>query len=115
MHQRVRCERVLRRNVLELILVPGRGVEPPRPCGRRILSPYLLKIIGLSLYYLQQLIGCYGEVPCGPVKGYFGSLDIVLGIVSRNGSPANLPMPKTSAAVGPRRIAPETPQNAVPV
>ncbi|MDO9082691.1 MAG: hypothetical protein Q7U56_05365 [Humidesulfovibrio sp.] len=23
----------------EIILVPGGGIEPPRPCGRRILSP----------------------------------------------------------------------------
>jgi hypothetical protein len=95
-------------------MVPGGGGEPPRPCGRRILSPYLLQIKDLPLYYLQQLTGDNGEVPCGPVKGYFGSLDIVLGIVSRNGFPADLPMSKTSATVGLRLIAPETPQNTVP-
>jgi hypothetical protein len=48
------------------------------------------------------------------VRGYFGSLDIVLGIVSRNGFPADLPMPKTSATVGLRLTAPETPHNTVP-
>ena len=78
-------------------MVPGGGVEPPRGCPRRILSPYLLQIRDLRLYYLQQLTWDNGEVPCGPVKGYFGSLDIVLGIVSRNGFPADLPMSKTSA------------------
>jgi len=78
-------------------VVPGGGVEPPRGCPRRILSPYLLQIKDLQLYYLQQLTGDNGEVPCGPVKGYFGSLDIVLGIVSRNGFPADLSMSKTSA------------------
>jgi hypothetical protein len=46
---------------------------------------------------LQRLTGNDGEVPCGPVRGYFGSLDIVLGIVSRNGFPADLPIPKISA------------------
>ncbi len=81
---------------------------------RRILSPYLLQIRDLRLYYLQQLTGCDGEVPCGPVRGYFGSLDIVLGIVNRNGFPADLPMPKTSATVGLRLIAPETPPDTVP-
>ena len=95
-------------------MVPGGGVEPPRPCDRRILSPYLLQIIDLLLYYLQQLTGCDDKVPCGPVRGYFGSLDIVLGIVSRNGFPADLPMPKTSATVGLRLIAHETPQDTVP-
>jgi hypothetical protein len=76
--------------------VPGGGIEPPWSCLRRILSPYLLQIKDLPLYYLQQLTGDNGEVPCGPVKGYLGSLDIVLGIVS-NGFPADLPMSKTSA------------------
>jgi hypothetical protein len=98
---------------LLIVLVPGGGVEPPRPCDRRILSPYLLQIRDLRLYYLQQLTGCDGKVPCGPVRGYFGSLDIVLGIVSRNGFPADLPMPKTSATVGLRLIAAETPPDTV--
>ena len=93
-----------------LSTVPGGGGEPPRGCPRRILSPYLLQIGDLQLYYLQQLTGCDGKVPCGPVRGYFGSLDIVLGIVSRNGFPADLPMPRRSAirqdAAGRRKSAP---------
>src|SRR5277367_983595 len=28
----------------QFILVPGGGVEPPRPCGRRILSPLRLPV-----------------------------------------------------------------------
>jgi hypothetical protein len=29
---------------LLILLVPGGGVEPPRPCGRRILSPLRLPV-----------------------------------------------------------------------
>ena len=96
-----------------ILLVPGGGVEPPRGCPRRILSPYLLQIRDLRLYYLKQLTGCDDKVPCGPVRGYFGTLDIVLGIVSRNGFPADLPMPKTSTNAGLRCFAPQTPPNTL--
>ncbi len=77
-----------------IILVPGGGVEPPRGCPRRILSPYLLQTLDLWLYYLQQLTGRDGEVLCGPVRGYFGSLGIVWGIDNRNDSRRTCLCPK---------------------
>ena len=46
MHQRIppfsSYERFLYKSVV--LLVPGGGVEPPRPCDRRILSPLRLPV-----------------------------------------------------------------------
>src|ERR1700678_2603273 len=53
-----------------VILVPGGGVEPPRPCGRRILSPLRLPVPPsrrtsiLSAYLLFSLTAsCNNSTP----------------------------------------------------
>jgi hypothetical protein len=45
------------------LLVPGGGVEPPRPCDRRILSPHLdlLKLRILFVHMHLQLTGNEGR------------------------------------------------------
>jgi hypothetical protein len=37
------------------IMVPGGGVEPPRPCGRRILSPLRLPVPPSRLVFPRAL------------------------------------------------------------
>jgi hypothetical protein len=37
-----------------VVLVPGGGVEPPRPCGRRILSPILVILQRVAWHRTRQ-------------------------------------------------------------
>src|ERR1035437_1692073 len=61
MHQRIppfsSYERFLYKSVV--LLVPGGGVEPPRPCDRRILSP-----LRLPVNYFISVIYSYHSGNC---------------------------------------------------
>ena len=45
-----------------IYLVPGGGVEPPRPCGRRILSPLRLPVPPSRLNVKPLNLGYYSSV-----------------------------------------------------
>jgi hypothetical protein len=63
--------------LIDLCWCREEGVEPPRPEGRRILSPYLRKIRWCIFLYLQLLRWSNSEVPCGPVRPFSDTLGIV--------------------------------------